>query len=135
MRHWPAMTGRECLIDLGVIGAPVEPRNVDRRREEVWRRAGLSRNGHSKTGSGAHLARSEGLEPPNLLTRRFPYQHPDLFRSVRHLGQVAARCPCESGTPRGCSLWWLPAWLPRPNRISGVPHCYQGVGVSTCGAR
>ena len=41
MHHWPAMTGRECLIDLGVIGALVEPRNVNRRREELWRRAGL----------------------------------------------------------------------------------------------
>jgi hypothetical protein len=71
VRHWPAMTGRECLIDLGVIGAPVEPRNVNRRREELWRRAGLSRNGHPKTGSGAHLARSEGLEPPNLLIRNY----------------------------------------------------------------
>lgn len=41
MHHWPTMTGRECLIDLGVIGALVEPGNVNRRREELWRRAGL----------------------------------------------------------------------------------------------
>ena len=41
VHHWPAMTGRECLIDLGVIGAPVEPRNVNRRRKELRRRAGL----------------------------------------------------------------------------------------------
>jgi hypothetical protein len=37
VRHWPAMTGRECLLDLVLIGAPVEPRNVNRRWEELPR--------------------------------------------------------------------------------------------------
>ena len=36
---------------------------------------------------------------PDLQIRRFLYQHPDLFRSVRDLGRPSALCPCESGTP------------------------------------
>ena len=63
-------------------------------------------------------ARSSFRSSYDLLFRRFPYRHPDPFRPARDLGQVAARCPCKSGTPRGCSLWWLPAWLPRPTALA-----------------
>jgi hypothetical protein len=67
VRHWPAMTGRECLIDLVVIGAPVEPRHVNRRWEELRRRAGLSRNGHPKTGSDRSPGALGGTRTLNLL--------------------------------------------------------------------
>ena len=50
-------------------------------------------------------ARSPG---PNLLIRRFPYGHPDPFRSVRYLGLAAARCSHPSGELPARSTVWLP---------------------------
>ena len=58
----------------------------------------------------------------HLLTRRFPYGHPMPSRSVRGLGRIRARCPCPSGESYGRSFVWLPAWLPRPSRISSSGH-------------
>lgn len=48
----------------------------------------------------------------DLLFRRFPYGHPDPFRSVRYLGLAAARCSHPSGELPARSTVWLPAWLP-----------------------
>ena len=48
--------------------------------------------------------------------------HPGRFRSVRDVGRVATRCPCESGEPRGCSFLWLPAWLPSWSFSVGSPN-------------
>jgi hypothetical protein len=53
-----------------------------------------------------------GTRTPNLLIRRYPYGHPDPFRTVRDLGCVPIGCPAGSGASESCSSLWLPAWLP-----------------------
>jgi hypothetical protein len=54
----------------------------------------------------------------DLLIRRFPYGHPDPFRSVRYLGLAAARCSHPSGELPARSTVWLPAWLPAASHKS-----------------
>jgi hypothetical protein len=49
---------------------------------------------------------------PDLLIRGSMCGRPDLFRTVRDLGRVLARCSWPSGIAEGRSPWWLPAWLP-----------------------
>jgi hypothetical protein len=63
VRHWPAMTGRECLINLGVIGAPVEPRNVTDGGRSCGGGLASAETATPRPEVAAHLARSEGLEP------------------------------------------------------------------------
>ena len=53
--------------------------------------------------------------------RRFLYRRPVPFRTVRDLGLVNARCPCESGAPEGCSSPWIPAWLPTDDSVTPWP--------------
>ena len=53
-----------------------------------------------------------------LLIGRFPYGHPDPFRSVRYLGLAAARCSHPSGELPARSTVWLPAWLPAASHKS-----------------
>jgi hypothetical protein len=52
-----------------------------------------------------------GTRTPSLLTRRYPYGHPDPFRSVRDLGRAAARCSGESEELEDRSFVWLPGGL------------------------
>jgi hypothetical protein len=61
----------------------------------------------------------------NLLIRRFQCRRPDPFRTVRDLGRVRVRCPCESGELQGRSSVWLPAWLPDGSiKAPAVPGTY-----------
>ena len=55
------------------------------------------------------------------LIRRFLCRRPARFRSVRDLGLVSPGCTAWSGSSRGCSSVWLPAWLPSPNALAARP--------------
>ena len=89
-----------------------------------WSQSRLMLEGRARTlsGSSPDLSQATTLPPSgrseDLLIRSSMCGHPDPFRSVRDLGLVAARCSCSSGLPKGCSPWWLPAWLPR-RRVRG----------------
>jgi hypothetical protein len=71
-----------------------------------------------------------------LLTRRYPYGHPDPFRSVRDLRFVRVRCSSKSGEPQGRSSAWLPAWLPAAEHVRhhrpGARHHQRLPGSGSC---
>jgi len=82
--------------------AKIRPRRRRRRPGEIM----------SGPSSCENMSALGGTRTPNLQIRRFPYGHPDPFRSVRYLGLAAARCSHPSGELRARSTVWLPAWLP-----------------------
>ncbi len=56
------------------------------------------------------------LQIVSLLIRRYPYGHPNPFRSVHDLGRAAG--PLFTSVRRtGRSLVWLSAWLPAAHEI------------------
>ena len=83
--------------------------------------------GHFMIASGLLPGALGGTRTPNLLIRRYPYGHPNPFRSVRDLGLVSPGCTTGSEASEGCSSVWLPAWLPARAAPRPSPAVFKSV--------